>query len=283
MKQKRGVLTAVILGMTALACAIPGLQTASSPPPTADTRLERMVAETVAAAIQLTQQAVPTPTQVLPTPEPTSTSVVSVASPTQSAESVLNKNDDGSSTFIDLIGKYQLTVPMQWLTLRINAPEYDAAVLLPETASPAVQQTLATIKKQDPNVFRLFMLDLAEEHLASSFVTNINLVWDQQTELSLTDDTDLKALAAALPTSLKDAEVISTEIEATSTAIPYGVISIRTPAFTQDGAQIVIYQKLVYLDLPVGVLNITLSVPETWQATVEPSFDAIIDSFIVLQ
>ena len=69
MKQHRGVFIAVLLGMTALACAIPGLPPASSIPPTPDTRLEQMVAETVSAALVLTQQAVPTPTEV-PLPPP---------------------------------------------------------------------------------------------------------------------------------------------------------------------------------------------------------------------
>lgn len=47
MKQHRGFLMAVLLMLTALACVVPGLQPASAIPPTPDTRLDRMVAETV--------------------------------------------------------------------------------------------------------------------------------------------------------------------------------------------------------------------------------------------
>lgn len=283
MKQNRGVLFAIVLGMTALACVIPGSQPASSIPPTPDTRLEQMVAETVSAALVLTQQAVPTATEVpSATPQPTITATLA-ATATPSAESMLDKNTDGSSTFVDLFGKYQITIPMQWLAVRINAPEYDTAVLLPETSDPAVQRSLATIKNQDPNVFRLFMLDIAEEHLEGGFVTNVNLVWDQQMEVSLSDDTDIKGLAATLPASMKDSEVIGTELKTTKNDIPYGIITTRTPAFTQDGVSIVVFQKLIFFNLPVGTLNITLSTTETWQETVEPSFDAIIESFIVLE
>jgi hypothetical protein len=282
MKHTRGLWMAVILGMTALACVVPGLPTASAPPPTPDTRLERMVAETVSAALMLTQQAVPTATEVpSATPEPTVTATLA-ATPTQSAESVLDKNADGTSTFIDLSGKYQLTIPMQWLVVRINAPEYDSALQLPEASNPSIQRSLTTIKEQDPNVFRLFMLDIAEEHIEGGFVTNINLVWDQQMEVSLADENDLKTIAASLPASLQNAEVTGTELAATQNEIPYGVITARTPAFTQDGTSIVVIQKLVFLDLPVGTLNITLSTTETWQETVEPSFDTLIESFIVL-
>ena len=284
MKQHRGVLTAIILGMTALACVVPGLQPASSIPPTPDTRLERMVAETVSAALALTQQAIPTPTEVpSATPVPTITNTPVVAVPTQSAESVLNKNNDGSSSFVDLNGKYQMTVPMQWMVVRINAPEYDIALVSPEASDPAIQLSLTTIKNQDPNVFRLFMLDVAPEHIDGGFVTNVNLVWDQQMEVSLLDDVDLKGLAATLPTSLKDAEVKSTELKTTKNEVAYGIITATTPAFTQEGVQVTIFQKLAFFDLPTGTLIVTLSTTEKWQSTVEPSFDEFLQSFIVLE
>lgn len=283
MNQKRGLLTAVVLGMTALACVVPGLPTASAPPPTPDTRLERMVAETVDAAIELTRQAVPTATTVpSATPQPTVTATLA-ATATQAPETMLDKNADGSSTFIDLSAKYQITIPMQWLAVRVNAPEFEEALQLPEAASPAIQASLASIKEQDPNVFRLFMLDVAEEHIDGGFVTNINLVWDPQMEVSFADDTDLKTLAASLPASLPDSEVTGTEIKTTTNETTYGVITTRTPSTTQDGTKIVMYQTLTFFDLSVGTLNITLTTTETWQKTVEPSFDAIIESFLVLE
>lgn len=283
MKQNRGIWTATVLGITALACALPGLQPASSPP-TPDTRLERMVAETVAAALEMTQQAVPSATEApSSTPVPTATNTFVAAVPTPSAESVLDKNTDGTSSFIDLNGKYQLTIPMQWLALRSNAPEYDIALMVPETANPAIQRQLSIIKNQDPNVFRLFMLDTAEEHIDSGFVTNINLVWDRQMEVSLADDVDIKGIAATLPTSLKDTEVTGTEIKTTKSEVAYGAITALTPAFTQEGLKITIYQKLVFFDIPTGTLTITLSTTEKWRETVEPSFNELIESFIVLE
>ena len=283
MNRNRGVLTLILTGIAILACAVPGLPSASSPP-TPDTRLDRMVAETVSAALLLTQQAVPIPTEVpSATPIATATNTSIPAVPTQSEETVLDKNSDGTSSFIDLGGKYQITIPMQWLAVRINSPEYDEAVLSPEASNPAIQRSFDTIKNQDANVFRLFMLDIAEEHIDGGFVTNINLVWDRQMEVSLASDADLQALAATLPASLKDAEVTATELKSTEKKIPYGVITAKTPALTQEGAQIVVVQKLIFLDLPVGTLTITLSTTETWESTVEPSLDKIIESFFVLE
>lgn len=286
MKSNRGSLTLFMLGLTALACAIPGLQTSGSvPPPTPDTRLEQMVAETVSAALQLTQQAVPPIVEPnTPTPPPTATPTAIVALPTQADnESLLEENTDGSTSFIDLTGKYQINVPAEWLVLRINGQEFLDAGLLPEVANPAIQRSLNAINSQDPDIFRLFMLDINEEHIDGGFVTNVNLVWDQQMEATFITDADIKAIADVLPNSLKDTEIVSAEAKTTKNEIAYGIITARTPAFTQEGASIVIYQKLVYFDLPVGTLSITLSTTEKWRETIEPSFDAIVESLIVLE
>ncbi len=286
MKHNRVFATIILLGVTALACAVPALPFGNTTAPTQasfptqDTRLEVMVAETVTAAIGMTQQALPTPTQVVPTTEPTSTPEPTA---TLSAESVLDKNADGSGTFIDLGGKYQLTLPMPWLAVRINAPEYDAALQLPETEDPAIKNSLAVIKEQDPNVFRLFMLDTNPEHIDEGFVTNINLVWDQQMEAAFTNAGDLNTIAESLPTSLHNSKVDSVALRNTANQTPYGVITLQTSATTQTGVDIVIYQKLAFFDLPTGTLSITLSTTEKWQETVEPSFDELLNSFVALQ
>lgn len=283
MKQNRGYLMAVLLLLTALACVVPGLQPASAIPPTPDTRLDVMVAETVAAALTLTQQ-VPTATSTsTPTATPTPTSTPLPVEPTKAEESVLDENTDGTSSFIDMAAKYQFTVPVAWLPLRINSPEYDAAVLLPEASNPAIQNQLSVIQKQDPNVFRLFMLDINEEHIDSGFVSNVNLVWDPQMEISVATDSDLKGLAATLPTSLKDAKVTNVEIKTTAGGLSYGVITATTPLMTQEGVRLNVYQKLVFFDLPTGTLTATLSTTEKWQSTVEPSFDEFVESFLLLE
>lgn len=283
MKQNRGYLMAVLLLLTALACVVPGLQPASAIPPTPDTRLDVMVAETVAAALTLTQQ-VPTATSTsTPTATPTPTSTPLPVEPTKAEESVLDENTDGTSSFIDMAAKYQFTVPVAWLPLRINSPEYDAAVLLPEASNPAIQNQLSVIQKQDPNVFRLFMLDINEEHIDSGFVSNVNLVWDPQMEISVATDSDLKGLAATLPTSLKDAKVTNVEIKTTAGGLSYGVITATTPLMTQEGVRLNVFQKLVFFDLPTGTLTATLSTTEKWQSTVEPSFDEFVESFLLLE
>lgn len=283
MKRQRGLIALLVLLTAALACVVPGLSpSAPLAAPTPDTRLERMVAETVSAALQMTQQAAPASgNETVETPVPAATEIPATATP--AADSILEKNADGSSAFTDALGKYKVTIPMEWLVVRANSPEFLEALTLPEASNPAIQRSLDTIQKQDPDLFRLFALDINEEHLDGGFVTNINFLWDQAEELSLPSDVRLKEIAASLPSAIAGTEVLTTEILTTKSGIEYGVITSRTPATTQDGAAVVLSQKLVFFDLPVGTISITLSTTETWKDTVTPSFDEIIESFVIVE
>lgn len=276
MKRQRGLFTAMLLLITALACVVPGFPSASQPVPTPDTRLGTMVAETVSAALELTRQAVPTSTlPPTPTPEPTITSTPQV----DSAGSALTKNDDGSVTFIDLKGNYQIIISSDWLAVRINEQEFLDAWLLPIATDPAFQRALGNAQNQDAARFRLFAFDASEEHIDGGFVTNINFLWDDQEEISLEDSDGLTQVADTLPDSLPGIEVLSIQINTLEDATPIGVITSRLPATTLDGVEVVIAQKQIFFDLPVGTLFVTLSTTETWQETIEPSFDAMIETF----
>lgn len=261
------------------ACVIPAQPTASLPTATPDTRLESMVALTVSAALEMTQQAQPSPTLVpTQTAEPTPTSTPEA----NSSGSALIKNDDNSVTFIDALGKYQITVPQELLALRINQQEFLDAWLLPAASNPAVQSQLNLIQKQDPNLFRLFAFDFNEEHIDGGFVTNINFLWDGE-ELSLEDETGMTEIADSYAESLPNSKVLTTELITLENGIRAGIITSNMPAVTLDGANIVVYQKQAFFDLSTGTLIITLSTTEKWQETIEPLFDEMLQTFKVIE
>lgn len=280
MTTRRALFAALVLLMTVLACVVPGLPAASQPAPTPDTRLYTMVAETVSAALEQTQQAVPTPT-IIPTftstPRPTTT-----PSPTPNVDdsgSSLNKQEDGTAKFIDERGKYEISISQGWLPVRINQQEYLDAWLLPELTNPAMQRSLSSIEKLNPDELRLFALDTQEGHAEVGFITNINLYWDQKNEMSLENDEGLKAEAAALPKSMAGLEVTETKLTTTASGIPIGVITSKTPVTTVDGVKLELFQKQVFTKVDTGILVITLSTTEELKQTVLPQFDAMIESF----
>lgn len=273
MNQKNRWLLALIL-LTTLACVVPGLETASLPTLTPDTRLDIMLAETVSAALTQTQQAAPTET-VLPTqtPEPTATSTPEADSPGSS----LTQNDGGSFTFVDERGKYQITVPAELKALRINQQEFLDAWLLPEASNPAIQNQLGLIQKQDPDHFRLFAFDFNEERIDSGFVTNINFLWDDAANLS-TEENLVKAANEYLQ-AFPGAEILETKATVLSNKTPVGLVKFKTSVTTLEGAEIFIIQKQAFLALPQGILVITLSTAESQIEFVEPLFDAMLETF----
>lgn len=281
MNTRRALLAALILSMTVLACVVPGLPTASQPAPTADTRLEIMVAETVSAALEQTQQAVPTATPIpasTATPRPT---VTSTSTPTPEADasgSALNKQEDGTIQFIDLRAGYEISLPSGWLPIRVNSQEYLDAWLLPELTNPSMQRSLSSIASMNPDELRLFILDIQEGHAEIDFVTNINIYWDQKSEMSFENDEDLKAQAEALPKALSGLEVLTSELSTTETEIPIGIITSKAPITTLDGVAVELFQKQVFIKTTVGTLIITLSTTEELKQAVLPQFDAMIET-----
>jgi len=285
MKTQRALIAALALLTTILACVVPGLPAsqpapAASPLGTADTRLEIMVAETVSAALEQTQQAVPTFTL-----EPTSTSTprpTITPSPTPDVDdsgSSIDRFEDNTSKFTDSRAGYEITLLKGWLPVRINEQEYLDAWLLPELSDPAMQRSLGSIGSQSPDELRLFVIDIQEGHTEIDFVTNINLYWDQKNEMSLDNDEDLKAEAAALSKALPGLEVLTSELSVTTSEVPIGIIISKTPVTTLDGVAVELSQKQVFIKTNVGILIITLSTTEELKQTVLPQFDSMIETF----
>jgi uncharacterized protein YdeI (BOF family) len=273
MKKLLGFFSALII--LTMACVVPGLSTdASQPLPTADTRLENMIPLTVSAALEQTQQAQPTQTLV-----PTQTAVPTATSTPEadSAGSILVKNDDDSFLFTDELGKYQIAIPKELMALRINQQEFLDAWLLPVASNPAIQNQLDLIQKQDPNRFRLFAFDFNEEHIASGFVTNVNFLWDDATNLS-TEEQLLAATNQYLQ-AFPGAEIIETKSVVLQNQTLVGLVKFKNPVTTLEGDVINVIQKQAFLLLPKGVLAITLSTAESQIEFVEPLFDAMLETF----
>lgn len=277
MKQILRFLSALII--LTMACAVPGLSTDTPQiAPTPDTRLENMVALTVSAALEMTQQAQPTPTPIpTQTAEPTPTSTLQA----DSAGSILVKNDDGSFLFTDELGKYQIEIPQELIALRINQKEFLDAWLLPAASNPAIQNQLGSMQNQDPYRFRLFAFDFNEENIESGFVTNINFLWDDATNLS-TEEQLLQATNEYLQ-AFPGAEIIETKSVVLQNETLVGLVKFKNPVTTLEDAEINVIQKQAFLLLPQGILVITLSTAESQVEFVEPLFDAMLETFSLTQ
>ncbi len=264
-----------VLMFATIACATSAPAT-SAPPlfPTTDTRLETMIPLTVSAALTQTQAAQPTQT-----PVPTRTAEPTVTSTPEADEvgSTLVKNDDGSFFFDDQAGGYQIVIPQEIIPMRINQQEYLDAWLLPAASNPAIQNQLGAIQNQDPQRFRLFAFDFNEEHIVNGFVTNINFLWDDATNLSTEEQ-----LARAANEYLKafpGAEILETKSVVLQNETLVGLVKFKNPVTTLENTEINVIQKQAFLLLPKGILAITLSTAESQIEFIEPLFDAMLETF----
>jgi hypothetical protein len=279
MKKQRGLFATLILLTAALACVIPGTQTASTIPPTPDTRLGTMVAETVSAAVELTALAVPTETPPpTATPEPTVTPTPEISG----AGSTLTAQDDGSTLFVDERAGYQLTVPTGWLAVRVNEQEYYDAFQLSVLANERLNAALQSIQNLDPNTFRLFVLDIDEEHIQNDIVTNVNLVWDPQTTISFDTEDGLQSLADELPATVQGLTVTSVDIIVPTSGVPYGEIQSEISGLNTAGAPVTLYQKMAVFKLKTGTLVVTFTTEGGFTETTLPLFAGMLESLIIV-
>jgi len=266
---------ASLLLLTILACAIPGQPAAPLPAPTADTSgiLSTMVAETVSAAIALTEQAVPTPTLV-PTTTPTLTATIAPAAEIIPSGSTLTLQEDGSTLFVDERAGYEITVPAGWLAARIDQQEYRDALFI----SPDIYKSLLSIKNNDPNSFRLFVIDAQDKHVLNDFFTNINFIWNEQGAVSFENDDDLTASAVHLIEITPGLQILVMALSTTSNGISIGLIDSKSTMKNFSDADIVVFQKQVIFNARTGTVAITVTTVEGLKDAVFAAFDAMLET-----
>jgi len=267
---------ASLLVLAAMACAIPGQGTASAPAPTVDpAQLDAIVAETVAAVLQQTALA-PTATQpATATIEPAAELSVTT---TPLPQSSITNQADGTSFYVDEKAGFNVTIPAGWLPVRIDQLEYYDAFSLPQAADPTIQSALMDINDLDPKVYRLFIFDLQDGHLQSGFVNNVNIVWDQGSSISLKTEDDIKATAESLPSVVPGLVVKSASISKTLSDILIGVIISEVPTKNKDGADLVLVQKQVLLNVKDGLLVFTFTTEQGIKDATLPFFDTLVES-----
>ncbi len=279
MKRQRLFFAGLLLLTFALACALLELPSAP-PPPTPDTRLGTMIAETVSAALELTAFSVPTespPPTATPTPTPTPTPTQHLPLP----GSKLTEQDNGSILFVDENAGYRIAIPPGWLAVRLNEREYYDAFLLPQATHERIQAALQSIRTQDPATFRLFVVDVLEGHIQNEIVTTVNLVWDPEAAFSFGSEDDLQRLADTLPSNVEGLTVTSVEIVIPQSGIVRGEIQSEIGGHNALGQQVKLYQKMMIFNLRKGALIVTFTTESGFSETTLPMFHAMIETLVI--
>ena len=286
MNKKRTFFISLIFLVT-IACVLPGLSSTPAAPifaPTVDTgAIETRVAGTVSAVIAQTEQAQPTVTATFPaTPPPTSTQT-STATNTPEAnpsQSTLTQQADGSTLFADELAGYEVTIPADWLTVRVDGQEYLDAFSLDEAADTNIQQSLLSVQAEDPNTFRLLAVDTQAEHIQNDFVTDMRFVLDEQKNIDLSSDADLQTIAQEISASAEAFrfEVTSVEIITSPSGVQFGVIEAKSSFTNPEGAEVPIYQKRVFFNTESGTQSIIFTTVTDLKQTTLPAFDTMLET-----
>jgi len=295
-KSKKILPAIVFIFLASLACSTSSIPFLDSAPESEDIEetdpnmISTMVAESVAEKVSQTLEAMPPTNTPLPpptetsTPMPTPTEMPPTSTPTKivypETGSVLQKDVDGSIIYLDYTGGYLVKTPENWLAIRIGEQEYIMAWSLLEASPPEIQSSLQDMQSLDPNTFRLFMLDTQEGHYDDGFVTNINLVLSLETDRTLEEVFAESVLA--LPLSIPDLVIISSEITETSSGEPVGIIISEWDAKSAVGDPIRLYQKQTLFMIKDQSLEIKFTSTVDFKDEVVDDFDLLVDGFMLL-
>lgn len=279
------------------ACAVPNLPFwggAEEAAPTSavdEAGIETMIADAVARKVTQTLEAMPstatataTPTET-PLPSSTPTEVPPTSTPTQEpypkSGSVLKKMDESGTLYQDYTGGYEIHIPAEWLALRPSEQEYTQAWSLPVASHPAVRNSLQQMQSLDPNLYRLFALDIREGHYDNGFVTNINFVLSLESEASLEETFAQSVLD--LPEAVPGTVITASGLSQTETGIPFGMIESEREIQNADEEPIQLYQKQVIFTVNARALVITFTSTTAFKDEVIEEFETMLNSFSPLE
>lgn len=266
----RHALSAFILLLAIVACALPG-QTIQPAPVTNPNAVETAVAGTALAAEKQTQQAnlVPPTATIAPTITMTPAPKISSA-----GTSLLNLAD-GSTQFTDHVAGMQVVFPPGWLLVRVGELEYYAAWERQESTNRHFRDIFTDMQDLDPKAFRVHALDIRPEHMANDDIPLVVVVFvegdtktlDEIKKIEIEDHPPLTAYKLLSSNSFETSQ----GIQALSTEIQW-----QSAEENRLG-----YRKRVIFKVPGGSMGIDLLIFEDEKEIMRPEFEQLINTVVL--
>lgn len=266
------VLSALVILLAMLACALPG-QPVALPPDTDPINIETAVAGTAQVAEQQTAQAIPvTPTETLPpTVGPTLTPKISLTGTS------LLVREDQSTVFTDHKVGFQIVFPAGWLTVRLNEKEYFDAFTLDVVLNNApINNRLATIQTNNTDYFRLDAIDIRPGHIFDGMITDIAVIL--QPESATTTLEQWAKHAKQDPNPFEDHKFLSSKYGQTANGTRI-LITEESWKLNERGK---VFFRRVYFKMPLGVVTLDFETYLESKDVVLPDFEQIVNSLTLL-
>jgi len=240
-----------------------------------------------AANLPFLATATPTPTSTH-TPSPTSTPTQTPTStPTQTPSPTplptgvqIEDQPDGSTSFTDYDGGYQLTMSPDWLVIPAEKEDIDAML---ETLPPdsEMRSLVETFRDSEDSTVRAFCFNL--ENISPDYAPNINIGFQTDPLVSRLDADELVDLfERILPSVIPDLQIVDSGTISTSSGVVVGFVKITWDVDLADGRRLSVRQKQVYIQTGKGVATLTLSESNDARSELETEFDQIVDGIRLL-
>lgn len=251
--------SAVLILLNLVACQLPGQ---APPMPTIDMPAVETSRAGTAQALAQTQAAY-TPTPI----PPTSTPPISPISGTS-----LAKREDGTFIFMDHRAGIQLTVPADWLPVRINEDEYYKAFTLDVvTANPLITDRLTRIQSNDIDTYRLDMIGTLPEHTVNGILSIISVIFEGSK--MRTFDEILKLERAQRP-AFDGFKYIGSKYDETANGTRVLIIEKSWNSATGG----TVYYRRVFFTMPTGTVALDLQVNAVLKEVLLLELQQVMDS-----
>ena len=234
--------------------------------------VETSLASTARALAKQTEAANP----FTATPSPTAT-VTLTPTPKISLNGMsLAAKEDKSTVFTDHKLRYQLTIPPGWMPVRINEEEYYKAFAQDLVLNnPVIANFLTNLEKQDPDHFRLSVLDMQPGHTDAGLVTVITVILQAEDGRTLEDWAKTKSVRAS---TMEGYQFISSQFAETSSGEK---VLVREEQWnsTTAGKR---FSRRLFFALPAGILTVDLETNLDLKDSFMPEFEQIVNSLTFL-
>ena len=219
------------------------------------------------------------PTKVPPTKEPTAAAEVNT-------DTEIQKKSDGTSLFIDHQGKYQLSMPKNWILVELSN----------DSAGGAIGEAVDNIAEENPDISeelfnmgvemvaegsRFFAVDLNEGHSNDQMTTSaFSVISEDVSGFELSTLVDMTA--QSLPAQLPDVEILLSDVETNASGTELGVIEYILTLNDESGTPVNIYERMVFIKNNDLVTMLVLVTNMDLFPVVSTDFDKIQESIVLL-
>jgi len=230
--------------------------------------VETSLASTARAFAKQTEAANP----FTATPSPTATLTLTPTPKISLNGMSLAVKEDKSTLFTDHRLGYQLTIPPGWMPIRINEDEFYKAFAQDFVLeNPMISNFLTNLEKQDPDHFRLSLLDMQPEHTDAGLATAITVVLQADDGRTLDDWAKTKSARAS---TMAGYQFISSQFAETPSGERVLVREEKWDAVTIGKR----FSRRVFFALPAGILTVDLETNFDSKETVIPEFEQIVNN-----